>query len=194
MNITLLVIVLVVYFAAMVGIGFMGRKHAESFDSFVCNRSENVLKNDRLDLGHVIKANTHPLTTDAGMLVASKCHGLGYLAIALVLNKRVYTKGYISLPEFLEEHYGDKLTSAVFSVATVLSYIGNIAAQIMAGSALFRSFGLNGTLGAVAITVVVLAYSSLSGLWGAYATSVVQVGVIAVAMIAAGAGEPDRCT
>lgn len=35
MNITLLVIVLVVYFAAMVGIGFMGRKHAESFDSFV---------------------------------------------------------------------------------------------------------------------------------------------------------------
>lgn len=44
MNITLLVIVLVVYFAAMVGIGFMGRKHAESFDSFVsAGRSAGVL-------------------------------------------------------------------------------------------------------------------------------------------------------
>lgn len=69
-------------------------------------------------------------------------------------------------------------------MATVLSYIGNIAAQIMAGSALFRSFGLNGTMGAVTITVVVLVYSSLSGLWGAYTTSVVQVGVITVALVA----------
>lgn len=192
MNITLLVIVLVVYFAAMVGIGFMGRKHAESFDSFVsAGRSAGVLMiigsavGSQIGNGFVVGgAGSAASVGLSGAWYGIGC-GLGYLAIALVLNKRVYTKGYISLPEFLEERYGDKLTSAVFSVATVLSYIGNIAAQIMAGSALFRSFGLNGTLGAVAITVVVLAYSSLSGLWGAYATSVVQVGVIAVAMIAA---------
>lgn len=55
----------------------------------------------------------------------------------------------------------------------------------MADSALFRAFGLNKILGAVAITLVVLVYSSLSGLWDAYATSVVQVGFITVALIMA---------
>lgn len=153
MNITLLVIVLVVYFAAMVGIGFMGRKHAESFDSFVsAGRSAGVLMiigsavGSQIDNGFVVGgAGSAASVGLSGAWYGIGC-GLGYLAIALVLNKRVYTKGYISLPEFLEERYGDKLTSAVFSVATVLSYIGNIAAQIMAGSALFRSFGLNGTL------------------------------------------------
>lgn len=45
------------------------------------------------------------------------------------------------------------------------------------------AFGLNGTLGAVVITLVVLAYSSLSGLWGAYATSTVQVAIITVALL-----------
>lgn len=192
MNITLLVVVLIVYFAAMVGIGFMGRKHASSFDSFVsAGRSAGVLMiigsavGSQIGNGFVVGGAGSAASIGLGGAWYGIGCGLGYLAIALVLNKRVYTKGYISLPEFLEERYGDKLTSAVFSIATVLSYIGNIAAQIMAGSALFRAFGLNGTLGAVSITVVVLAYSSLSGLWGAYATSVVQVGVIAVAMIAA---------
>lgn len=191
MNITLLVIVLAVYFLGMVGIGLAGRKYASSFDSFVsAGRNAGVLMiigsavGSQIGNGFVVGgAGSAAGTGISGAWYGIAC-GIGYLVIGLLLNKIVYTKGFISLPEFLEERYGDKLTSVVFSVATILSYIGNIAAQIMAGSALFRAFGLSGTLGAVVITVVVLAYSSLSGLWGAYATSVVQVGVITVALIA----------
>ena len=35
MNITVFAIVLVVYFAAMIGIGLLGRKYAKSYDSFI---------------------------------------------------------------------------------------------------------------------------------------------------------------
>lgn len=192
MSIPLLVTVLVIYFAGMVAIGFMGRKHAETFDSFVsAGRSAGVLMiigsavGSQIGNGFVVGgAGGGAATGISGAWYGIGC-GLGYLTIGIVLNKVVYSKGFISLSEFLEERYGDKMTSLVFSIATVLSLVGTIAAQIMAGSALFRAFGLNETLGAVTITLVVLAYSSLSGLWGAYATSVVQVGVITIAMIMA---------
>lgn len=53
----------------------------------------------------------------------------------------------------------------------------------MAGKALFEALGLPGNVGAIAIAVVVLLYSQLSGLWGAFATSVVQTGVITVGLV-----------
>ena len=192
MNITLLVVVLAIYFVGMVGIGVAGRKYAQNFDSFVsAGRNAGVMMiigsavGSQIGNGFVVGgAGAAAQTGMSGAWYGIAC-GIGYLVIAVVLNKIVYTKGFISLPEFLEERYGDKMTSIVFSLATVCSYVGNIAAQIMAGSALFQAFGLNGTLGAVVITLVVLAYSSLSGLWGAYATSVVQVIIIMAALILA---------
>ena len=35
MNLTVLTVVLAVYFLAMVGIGLLGRKYAKSYDSFI---------------------------------------------------------------------------------------------------------------------------------------------------------------
>ena len=190
MNMTVLIIVLVVYFAAMVGIGLVGRKYAKSYDSFIsAGKQAGVLMiigsavGSQIGNGFVVGgAGGGAATGLSGAWYGIAC-GLGYLVIAVVLNKIVYAKGFISLPEFLEDRYGDKVTSVVFSLATIFSYIGNIAAQIIAGSALFQAFGLDGRLGAIVITLVVLAYSSLSGLWGAYATSVVQVFIIMVALV-----------
>lgn len=190
MNLTVLTIVLAVYFLSMIGIGMLGRKYARNYESFIsAGRSAGVLLiigsavGSQIGNGFVVGgAGSAAATGLSGAWYGIAC-GLGYLCIALLLNKIVYKKGFISLPEFLEDRYGDKVTSLVFSVATVLSYIGNIAAQLIAGSALFRAFGLDGHLGAVVITLVVLAYSLLSGLWGAFATSVVQVAVIAVALV-----------
>ena len=63
------------------------------------------------------------------------------------INRVVYRAGYISLPDFLQARYGEKMTSVIFSVTTALSYIANIAAQLMAGKALFEALGFNGTFG-----------------------------------------------
>ena len=191
MNLAVLAVVLVIYFLGMVGIGLVGRKYSATYESFVsAGRNAGVFMiigsavGSQIGNGFVVGgAGGGAVTGLSGAWYGIGC-GLGYLGIAALLNKVVYRKGFISLAEFLEDRYGDKMTSVVFSVATVLSYLGNIAAQIMAGSALFEAFGMSGTLGAVVITLVVLAYSSLSGLWGAYATSVVQVAVIIVAMLA----------
>ena len=56
--------------------------------------------------------------------------------------------------------------------------LGIMAAQIMAGSALFDALGLNPTLGAALVAIVVFVYCALSGMWGVMITDSVQTTVI----------------
>ena len=108
---------------------------------------------------------------------------LSYVVLSFTINDFLYKKGYISLSDFLRERYGDRITTLVYSLSTAFSFIGNMAAQIMAGKALFIALGLDGNVGAVVITIVVLLYSQIAGLWGAFATSVVQTGIILLGLI-----------
>lgn len=190
MNITLLVIVLVAYFVGMLAVGFAGRKYASSFSSLVsAGKNAGVVMIAASCIGGQI-GNGFVIGGAAGAAISGLSGswygigcGLSWICVAFILNKTVFAKGFYSLPDLLEERYGDKLTSIIFSTGTAVSYIGNIAAQIMAGSALFKALGLDGTLGAVVITVVVLLYSLFAGLWGAYATSVVQTAIIIIGMV-----------
>lgn len=57
------------------------------------------------------------------------------------------------------------------------------AGQILAGKAIFQAFGIDGNLSIIITALVVLFYASISGLWGAYMTSVIQVAVIVAGLI-----------
>ena len=188
---TLIVIVMALYFVGMIAISWMGRKYGKNFDDFIsAGRNCTTLMiigsavGSHIGNGYVVGG----AASGAAVGLSGAWYGIGcalsYLAVALVLNHRVYKCGYISLPEILNARYGEKMTSVIFSVTTALSYIANIAAQLMAGKALFEALGFNGTLGVWVIAVVVMAYSCISGLWGACATSVVQVAIIIVSLLA----------
>lgn len=190
MDIGLIVGVLAVYFLVMIGIGWYGRKYASTFETFTnAGKSCGAIMligtcvGSQIGNGFVVGgAGDGSIYGLSGAWYGIAC-GLSYLASALLINKRIFAKGFISLPEFLQDRYHDKATSAIFCLCYSISSIGVIGAQIMAGSALFESFGLSGTVGAIVITIVVLLYSSLSGLWGSFATSVIQVAVIIVALV-----------
>lgn len=188
---TLIAIVMIAYFAFMIGISWMGRKHGKTFDEAItAGRTCGVFMiigsavGSHIGNGFVVGG----AASGAASGISGAWYGLGcaisYLVMAITINKVVYRAGYISLPEFLQARYGEKMTSIIFSVTTALSYIANIAAQLMAGKALFEALGFNGTLGVWIICAVVVAYSMISGLWGAAATSVAQVSIIIVALIA----------
>lgn len=170
---TLIVIVMAIYFIGMIAISWMGRKYGKNFDDFIsAGRNCTTLMiigsavGSHIGNGYVVGG----AASGAAVGLSGAWYGIGcalsYLAVALVLNHRVYKCGYISLPEILNARYGEKMTSVIFSVTTALSYIANIAAQLMAGKALFEALGFNGTLGVWVIAIVVMAYSCISGLWG----------------------------
>lgn len=191
MNNTILIIVLAVYFLAMVGIGWVGKKkYGNNFDNSIsAGRNVGVMLfigaavGTHIGNGFVVGGTAGGAAAGLGGIWYGIVCALTYFILAITVNKRIFEKGYISLPEFLEDKYSSKLPSLIFSFTTVIGLIGNIGVQIMAGKALFMALGLNGNLGAVIITLVVFAYSALSGLWGAYATSVVQVVIIIAGLI-----------
>lgn len=190
MNLTLLGIVLAVYFVSMIGISILGRRYAKTYESYLnIGRNAGVL----LIMGGAIGGHigngfvVGGAGSGAELGVGGIWYGLGcalsYVVLSFAINDFVYRKGYISLSDFLRERYGDKITTLIYSLSTAFSFIGNMAAQIMAGKALFIALGLDGNMGAIVIAVVVLIYSQIAGLWGAFATSVVQTGIILVGLI-----------
>ena len=125
----------------------------------------------------------------AAVGLSGAVYGLGcclsYVFLALLLNNFVYQNGYLSLADFLRKRYDNELPAQVYNIVTVLSYLGILGSQLMAGKALFEAMGMNGVVGVFIIAIVVFLYSQISGLWGAFATSVIQSAVIAVGILAA---------
>lgn len=190
--ITTIIIVLSLYFIAMIAISWAGRKHASDFTSYL-----NVGRSAGLILcigGHVGAHIGNGLVVGgagegAAVGLSGAAYGLGcalsYVILGLLANNMIYKGNYLSPADFLTKRYGNELPAQVFNVATVFSFIGSIGAQLIAGKALFKALGLNGTVGLIIIALVVFLYSQISGLWGAMATSVVQIAIVAVGVLSA---------
>lgn len=192
MNYPILITVLVAYFAAMVGIGLKGKKnYGSTFDSKIsANRTAGVW----LFMGGAVGAHigngfvVGSAGDSAALGLTGACYGLAcamsYLVI-LLINNKVYETGCITLPGYLRARYNDETIVVLNSVIHVIKYVANIGVQLMAGKALFVALGLPGELGVLILLLVVLAYSTLSGLWGTMATSVIQTVVIVVGLVIA---------
>ena len=186
-----IVVVLVIYFAAMVFIGWMGRSKASNFEGYLSmGRTGGVLLlmggaiGGQIGNGFVVGGAAEGAASGlAGSAYGIAC-ALSLILAALFLNDFIYNNGYMSMADYTRQRYHSEVPGTIYDLSTAISSIGLIAGQIMAGKALFEALGLPGTVGAIAIAVVVLLYSQLSGLWGAFATSVVQTGVIIVGLVA----------
>lgn len=185
-----IVIVLVIYFAAMVAIGWMGRSKASNFEGYLSmGRSAGILLlmggaiGGQIGNGFVVGGAAEGASSGlAGAAYGIAC-ALSTVLVALFLNNFIYNNGYMSMADYTRKRYHNEIPGTIYDLSTAISSIGLIAGQIMAGKALFEALGLPGNVGAIAIAVVVLMYSQLSGLWGAFATSVIQTGVILVGLI-----------
>lgn len=185
-----IVIVLIIYFAAMVVIGWLGRSKASNFEGYLSmGRSAGVLLlmggaiGGQIGNGFVVGGAAEGAVSGlAGAAYGIAC-ALSTVLVAVFLNNFIYNNGYMSMADYTRKRYHNEIPGTIYDLSTAISSIGLIAGQIMAGKALFEALGLPGNVGAVAIAVVVLMYSQLSGLWGAFATSVIQTGVILIGLV-----------
>ena len=189
---TTIVIVMVIYFGVMTLLGILGKKHTATFESYlniarsagpmmvVCSAVGTHIGN-----GFVVGGASDGASIGLGGAVYGLGCALSYVVVALTVSDFLYKRNCVSLADYLSARYGDKITSVVYDVSTTLSYIGNVGAQLMAGYALFEALGLNGMWGVIIIAVVVLIYSQVAGLWGSFATSVLQTLIILVALVLA---------
>lgn len=187
---TTIIIVMIIYFAAMAAFGWIGKKYSKDFETHV-----NIARSVGPIMVLCSAVGTHVgngfvvggAADGASMGLAGALYGLGcaasYIIVGATVGNFLYKGNYVSLKDYLYQRYGDKITGIIYDVSTTLSYIGNVGAQLMAGYALFEALGLNGAWGVIAIAVVVFIYTQFAGLWGAFSTSVVQTVVILGALI-----------
>jgi len=183
---TTIAIVMALYMAAMVGVSFMGKKHATNFEDYLtAGKSAGVIMiigaaaGAHIGNGMVVGGGAEGSVVGlSGMAYGLGCC-LSYIIMPPLMSKFVYSHGYISMADYLRDRYeNNELIAQIYNIATIGSGLGLIAGQLSGGGSLFEALGFNRVLGIVVIGVVVFLYSQISGLWGAMATSVVQTAVI----------------
>ena len=187
----IIIAVLVIYIIGMLAIGFMGKKNSESMTEFLtAGRSGGmfvmVCTYIGAHVGNGIVVGGAQYGADYG--IGGIWFGLGaclsYILFATVMSRLLYRNGYITIPDLIRDRYQSKFASVLMAVLNICATLGIMAAQIMAGAALFSALGLNPTLGAVVLAIVVFIYCSISGMWGVMMTDSVQTVVILFSTIA----------
>lgn len=117
---------------------------------------------------------------------------VGLVFLALFVAKRVRAGSFVTVPDFLQYRFKSQPVRLLASTLSVLALTGILAGQVGAAASSLTVLGLTPTWGAIVGTVLIIAFTVLSGMWGVAITDAIQfvvivVGLIIVAVIAVGA-------
>ena len=182
---TIIVLILLLYMGGMLAIGFMGKNSSSSMNEFLTAGKSGgmfvmICTYIGAHVGNGIVVGGAQYGADYG--IGGVWFGLGaclsYILFATVMSRLLYRRGYLTIPDLIRDRYQSKFASILMAILNICATLGIMAAQIMAGAALFSALGLNPTLGAVLLAIVVFIYCSISGMWGVMMTDSVQTVVI----------------
>lgn len=188
-NITVNIIVLC-YLAAMVLIGFIASKRIKNDSDFlVAGRT----------MGPILLAGGLAATELGGgtsIGIVEKAYGeWGLSSIWYIITMAItfivlafiapVLRGVLvkTVPEFFHKRYGEA-NGFVTTIILILPMIGLAAAQIIASSTILTVMtGWDFTVSTIVVTVVVVAYSTLGGMFALAYTDIVQIVIIVLGMI-----------
>jgi SSS family solute:Na+ symporter len=178
-------IIVVVYFVAMVAIGIWSRKRAiGAVNFFVAGRSGSsffisgsllaTIVGGSATVGMAGLGFSQGLTGMWWLLVGT----VGLVVLGIFLAGKVRQFGLYTLPELVEKQY-DKRIGLAASILIVVSWIGVVAGQIVAAGKIMSVLGMGDpTLWMVIFSVVFITYTVIGGQYAVIRTDVVQAGII----------------
>lgn len=188
---TIIIVVLAVYFVGMLLIGLKGRKFSSTNKDFMTAAKQGTLL---LVVGTYLGSHIGNGVVVGGAQygaqygIGGSWYGIGtafsYILFAIVIAKAIRRRGYITLPDVVNDVYGDKVTPLLTAILHYAAIAAVMAGQITAGKLLFEYLGMSGVWGAIITTAIVIIYSTMSGMWGVMVTDVIQSAVIFVSVIA----------
>jgi solute:Na+ symporter, SSS family len=105
----------------------------------------------------------------------------GFLCLVLfglLLVRPLYRRNLLTLGDLFRQAYGSR-TEYLASLCMLLTFVGYIAAQLVALSILFETvFGIDAVLGRVLSAMIVTTYTAVGGMWAVSITDFVQSIVI----------------
>ncbi|HUT96764.1 MAG TPA: sodium:solute symporter family protein [Dehalococcoidales bacterium] len=178
-------IIVVVYFVVMIAIGLWSRSKARGATNFfVAGRSGSSLFITGSLLATIIGGSatvgmaglgfSQGLTGMWWLLVGT----VGLIVLGIFLAGKVRQFGLYTLPELVEKQY-DKRIGLAASILIVISWVGVIAAQIVASGKILSVLGMGDpTMWMIIFSGVFIAYTVIGGQYSVIRTDIVQVGII----------------
>lgn len=178
-------IIISVYFVAMIIIGVVSRKKARGIDDFfVAGRKGGVLLITGSLLATIVGGSatvgmaglgfSRGLTGAWWLLVGS----IGLVVLGFFFAKKVRGFGLYTLPELVAKQYDGRVGLAA-SVLIIIAWVGIIAAQIIASGTILGVLGIGTPLmWMVVFTIIFVTYSVLGGQQAVIRTDTVQMGII----------------
>jgi SSS family solute:Na+ symporter len=180
-------IVVIVYFVAMVAIGLWSRRRARgAANFFVAGRSGSSFFITGSLLATIIGGSatvgmaglgfSRGLTGMWWLLVGT----VGLIVLGIFLAKKVRQFGLYTLPELVEKQY-DKRLGLAASILIVISWLGIIAGQIVAAGKILSVLGMGDpTMWMIIFSAVFIVYTVLGGQYSVIRTDVIQMGIVFV--------------
>jgi SSS family solute:Na+ symporter len=184
-------VIIGVYLVVLIAIGVINRRKARGVDDFfVAGRKSSTLfiagsliatiVGGSATVGMAGLGFVRGLTGAWWILVGS----VGLVVLGLFLAKKVRQTGKYTLPELVQEQYDRRMALAT-SILIVISWIGIVAAQILASSRILGVLGIGSpVLWMFLFTAVFVLYTVIGGQYAVIGTDVVQAAVIFIGILA----------
>jgi len=178
-------VVVLVYFAGLFGVGvFATRFIGDSTDFLLAGRrlgpvlATATLCATHFGGGFVLGSGEWGFTH--GMTGIAFAAGVGFSLVLLgvVAARRMRRLAMFTVPDYLEHRYSSRLLRLLGALLSLVAIIGIIGAQVWAAQGALAILGIDPTRAAVAATVMFIAYTAMSGLWGVTLTDAVQLAII----------------
>ncbi|HUV55662.1 MAG TPA: sodium:solute symporter family protein [Dehalococcoidales bacterium] len=182
-------IIIAVYFLAMVVVGVASRRRVKGIDDFfVAGRKGSSLFITGSLLATIIGGSatvgmaglgfSQGLTGAWWLLVGS----IGLVILGLFLAKKVRRFGLYTLPELVAKQYDERIALAA-SILIVVAWVGIIAAQIVASGIILGMLGIGSPLlWMVVCTAVFVIYTILGGQYAVIRTDVLQIAIVFIGL------------
>jgi SSS family solute:Na+ symporter len=197
MGSTLDLIVIALYMAIMLGIGFWARRRATDQEEFlVAGRTIGPLLYAGT-LGAIVIGGGSTVgsvrlgyeTGISGMWFVSM-YGFGMIVVGVFLVPRILKLKLYTIPEILARRYGTTARIGGGLIMAAYDFMIVVTMTIAAGAVMQGSLGIPRTVSILIASGVMIAYSVMGGMWALTATDIVQfviktVGIFAVLLPAA---------
>ncbi len=188
MDTTRLIIILG-YFIIVFGIGFYASR-------FVKDSTDFLLAGRRLGLvltaatlaathfggGFVMGGGQDGYTVGLSGIAFAVGTGLGLITLGLVAAKPLRKLALYTVPDYLELRYNSKIVRALGALLSLVAIVGIVAAQVGASRGALTILGISPQAGAVVATLLFIAYTAFSGMWGVTLTDGIQIIIIFIGL------------
>ena len=190
---TLIILTFVIFMVINVVIGLRGRSHASTTKDFLTASGQSGFwfiiasaVGSSIGSGVVIGTTQYAVSLGvAGAWYAIAC-GLACVVHAFCMTRFIYRNKLVSFSDYFKRRYSGNFIVLLYSGIGPFACAASMGGQLVASKAIFSTFGIDPVIGLVITAAVMLVYTMFAGLWGSYATTVFQVGVIIVGVLVVG--------